>query len=198
MRIVSTLLFSLFAFGGSITSFAATGTIGDRGERIPVLPVATQLSQAGESKDAFVMRMGMWFRNFTTTSGYEACGYLAQSSTGQYGVVINTSNSQLGCGLVGTVPPGFTRLDETIHSHPVVKRLDINANDRAFLQARQASFKPVPQRMRTNVDPRVFSKEDYASGPGYLVTDERVLYQRGAGTAQEVGILPPAPPQTAK
>ena len=169
---------------------AAKSTIG-RGESVNVIPMVTTLSEPGESKDAFVMRLAQWFRNFTVTSGYEACGTLASASDGRFGIVITTSHSQVGCAVAKLVPDGFVATDETVHSHPVQRRLTASGNDRAFAQAASNSSRRVARQFRVSGNPERFSRADFAAGPGYLVTATRVMHQRGAGNVREVGLLPP-------
>lgn len=188
MRLIAALL--LF-FCLTVDAAAATLRFGQRGETLPVFKVTTFYSQEGETLDAFALRMGVWFRNFTTTSGYEACGLIFASSTeeGKWALPIFTNNSQIGCAMPETTLEGYALTKETIHSHPVEKMVEPNANDRIFLQGQSDRFH-VERRQRRNVDPRTFSNTDFAGGPGYLVTDGKVLYQAGPKSVREVGVLP--------
>ena len=188
MRLLVALL--LF-FCLTVDAAAATLRFGQRGETLPVFKVATFHSNEGETLDAFALRMGVWFRNFTTTSGYEACGLVFESATekGRWALPIYTNHSQIGCAMPETALEGYARTGDTIHSHPVEKMVEPNANDRIFLQGQSAQFNP-ERRHRRNVDPRTFSHTDFASGPGYLVTDGKVLYQAGPKAVREVGVLP--------
>lgn len=168
---------------------AAIASIGN-GELVMVLPIAATRSAAGESLDSFAMRVAPWFRNFTASSGFEACGRFGRSAAGQFSIVITTSNAQVGCANGNLFLDGFEDTGETIHSHPQVRRFVAEGNDRAFLRATIRGSRPVPLRQRLNGGGLTFSESDFESGPGYLVTASKVLHQRGKGTVREVGELP--------
>lgn len=163
---------------------------GLRGEVLPVAKVHTIYSQEGETLDAFVLRLGVWFRNFTTTSGYEACGTLFQSSDGRYALPIFTNNSQIGCATPVVSLEGFVATNQSVHSHPVEKSATPNAQDKIFIRGTSQRFS-AEYRQRRNLDPRTFSDIDFAGGPGFLVADGRVLHQSGPGSVRLVGELPP-------
>lgn len=167
---------------------AANAIIGN-GAQVMVLPLVATRSAQGESLDAFAMRVAPWFRNFTATSSFEACGRVGRSADGQFSIVITTSHAQVGCANANMFLEGFEDTGETIHSHPQVRRYVAKGNDRAFLRASLGGSRPVPLRQRLNGGGLTFSEPDFASGPGYLVTASKVLHQRGKGTVREVGEL---------
>ncbi len=168
---------------------------GHRGEVLPVSKIATFESREGEDLEAFVMRMGGWFRTFTTSSGYEACAYILKAADGsdRWAMPVYTNTSQIGCVMGEVAVEGFVATGETIHSHPVERRIDPNAQDRVFMAGQSKRFN-VERRQRRGVDPRTFSDTDFESGAGYLVADDKVLYQNGRASVREVGVLPAADP----
>lgn len=165
-------------------------SIGGQGEYAPVIAVAPVVAKPGESDADFLLRAGRWMRNFTTGSGYEACSQVCRAPSGGLGLLVSTSNSQIGCGLTGECPDGYTATPDSIHSHPVVSRLKMNDVDRAFMRARRPGQNVKRQEAFTGAR-MTFSGPDYASGPGYLVTDDVLLYQNGPGTSRKVADLGP-------
>lgn len=174
---------------GSPGISVANATIG-RGETIAVIPLVSMRSLPGDTLDTFALRAAPWFRNFTATSGYEACGQIGVSAEGQFGVIVTTSHAQVGCASPMLFLEGFSATGETIHSHPVLRRYVAKGNDRAFLRAALASSGNVPLRLRVSGNREAFSAPDFASGPGYLVTASQVLHQRGRDSVRQVGALP--------
>jgi hypothetical protein len=194
MRLLSALLFGLALVAGSASAHNNV-QFGLRGETLPLTKLTTLQSQEGETLDAFALRAGVWFRNFTTSSGYEACGpvLVAKEDEGRWAIPVFSNLSQIGCVMPETAVEGFVATGQTIHSHPVVPMVTPNAQDKLFISGQSTRFN-AERRQRRTVDPRVFSKTDFESGPGYLVTDGKVLHQNGPSAVREVGVLPAVEP----
>ena len=189
MKFVLAWVLLMFA----LPSWAQLAVVGQRGEKVPSMKVADVVMKADESEAEFLQRTGIWLRNFTTSSGYEACSKVCRSPTGQMGFRISTSNSHVGCVVVdqNACPDNMSPVGDSMHSHPVANQVEMNANDRILLMVRGNSMKKSQSRLFNNHHPDEFSKEDYASGPGYLVTKSKIWYQNGMGTQKLVLELPP-------
>ena len=189
MRLFALLLAAVLALVAG-PGFANTMVVGERGERVMVSQLTTLQSRQGEDLESFVLRAGVLFRNYTATMGYEACGLILQNGSGQWAIPVVTNHSQVACALPEPDLEGFTQTGMTIHSHPTQSTVVSNAADRAFASIRGKGSSPHRQHRRQSVNPNAFSSVDYASGPGYLVVGDRVMFQQGRGTEREVGTLP--------
>lgn len=187
------LLAAALMFGMVLSANASTLKFGQRGETLPVFKIATFYSNEGETLDRFALRMGVWFRNFTTTSSYEACApiFASNEEPDRWAMPIYTNHSQVACAMPNDQLVGYTFTGQTIHSHPVGRQVTPNVRDRAFLQGQSARFLNNELRQRRLVDARTFSPTDFAGGPGYLVAHGKVLHQNGPKAVREVGALPP-------
>jgi len=189
MRLLTLLLISLLL--ASAPAHANQVRFGQRGEMLPLSKIVTLYSKDGETLDDFALRMGIWFRNFTTTSGYEACGPVLVNGTGNgWAVPVVTNLSQQGCVMGDHSVEGFANTGVTIHSHPVERLVAPNAQDRTFMRGQSARFE-AKRLSRLKTDPGVFSSTDFASGPGYLVANGQVMFQAGRKAVRVVGTLPP-------
>lgn len=126
--------------------------------------LTVEVSAQGESKEAFLVRVGRYMQGWTNRNDVEACGLIAESE-GRYAVAVNTQRMRDQC-LTGFVLPGWKHTGENIHSHPR-ERLA-----RGFRRSTQAHFSDV----------------DYLS-PGYLVANGHLFYQNGVGTDRVVSSL---------
>lgn len=185
------LLFALLMMMCTLPASAQMAVVGKRGEKVPAMKVADVVMKEGETEQEFLLRSAIWLRNFTATSGYEACSNICRSPDGQKGLRVITSNSQMGCAVIDVCPENMSMTTENIHSHPVSYRLNLNPNDRVLLMARGTSMKKPDVRIFNNRNPDVFSKEDFQAGSGYLVTRTKVWYQNGLGTEKIIMDLPP-------
>lgn len=190
MRLLSALFLGLALAAGSASAKDHV-QFGYRGEALPLTKLTTLHSREGETLDAFALRAGVWFRNFTTGSSYEACGPVMVSSQeeGRWAIPVFSNLSQLGCAMPEAVVEGFVATGETIHSHPVEKVVKPNARDRVFVAGQSNRFN-AERRQRRTVDSSKFSATDFASGAGYLVADNKVFYQNGPSSVRQVGELP--------
>ena len=115
---------------------------------------------------------------------------MAQSPDGErFGVRLGTSQGAMTCEMRrSNVPEGMTALRLSIHTHPHKRVVMPTASDVAFYAGTQASNGRMILRGRPEqVGGAYFSVGDYASGPGYLVSQGRVLYQEGKGTERDLG-----------
>ena len=151
---------------------------GSRGEQVFVSEMHTI---SAPTEKALVLKATDWMRNFTKSSSYEACANICRSPTsGEFSAILSSSHSQIGCGISrDRCPEGFVPVDRTVHSHPMSgNSLVLNDQDRQFMRVRVPG-RHVPQNLRFRADPRVFSKDDFDAGPGYLITEDEVLFQDG-------------------
>lgn len=154
---------------------------------LPYEHIADYASQAGETKQAFLLRMAPIFRVWADKTGMEACAEIGASDDGQYGLVVGTNHSHLGCVIDPTrVLPGMHATNETIHTHGRGVQFAPNAADMVMMDPQTAeSVDAVRAMRRPLLGGQVlnrFSAMDYASGPGYLATPTGLMYQHGDGT----------------
>ncbi len=152
--------------------------------------VAELVSEQGEHLEDFVLRIAPMLDRYTRETGFEACGMVAQSPDGErFGVRLGTSQGAMTCEMRrSNVPAGMTALRLSIHSHPHKPTILPTAADVAFYAGTQAANGRMVLRGRPQrVGGAFFSSGDYASGPGYLVSDGRVLYQEGKGSERDLG-----------
>lgn len=133
-------------------------------------------SLAGESRDAFFIRAGYELLVFSHNTNYEACGRFAVHRTKgeeQLAIRLWTNLAHKGCVVTLDAPPGFVAVGEHIHSHPTKSPVIFNKNDVTLTKGRYTLGASVPLFIND------FSPEDYAAGPGYLVADRKLQYQKG-------------------
>lgn len=189
-RLMPALL--LFGLVLPAAAWAQSVTFGPQGESIVATPVATVVAEPGESDEAFLLRRGKLFRGYTASTGFEACAQICRAPDGRLGLSVYTSGSQIGCAIINKCPEGMVETGESIHSHPQARAIRSNAADRAFMRARRPGAH-VPRYQVLGVEQKSrFSAVDYASGPGYLVDGDVMLYQNGYGKVRQVGVIPPA------
>lgn len=159
------------------------------------VPVGVWTSQAGESQDAFMLRLAVPMHAFTDRTGFEACGLIQHEIGGSRMRVYVTSNqSQIGCASVTVDDPSFAlpSRPETIHTHPGGHSITPNVNDAALFSGY------LPGRERYDLHSNQFSDRDFAVGPGYVVIPgaevfghPRLLHEdHGPETVSDLGRLP--------
>jgi hypothetical protein len=158
--------------------------------------VGTYTSHAGESRDAFVLRVAEALKAWTDETGTEACGPIAKEKDGTYYVQLTTEKAQTVCLRSTVMPAGMTYTGDNIHSHPWKdgrSQVKLTSHDLAVLEALgEVQLVDEMRRMGIRVvhaEPSTFSPDDYAGGPGYLVVRGQLLYQHGEGTAHQVATL---------
>lgn len=150
------------------------------------------VSTSGETKEAFMTRVGRFLAYYTKVRGWEACGMIQEKDEGEgWRVRLITNGSQLGCARIQFDTPGYVSTDQSIHSHP---------NEGSARVSRQDNLLQ-PQLMcgaYFNKRPHDFSDIDRRSGAGYLVAPARLfagpklLFQDG-GEAMLVSQLDTSP-----
>lgn len=162
---------------------------------LPYNQVSVEVSQPGESLDAFVVRIAPVFDAFTARTEWEACGELAQSEDGRYAVVIGSVQASLSCATSkDNVPVGFTAMGESVHSHPSTPDVRPTGSDQAI--QRMFGIRGLPYKVvEKNAGSKGFSPVDFEAGPGYLVVSGRVMHQQGLRTTREVGRLDTVAPR---
>lgn len=154
---------------------------------VNVWKIDNYTSNPGEDKLAFVRRVGAELQAWTTDTGLEGCGMFGANDQG-YTITLYTMHSQVVCAEGRAVAEGYTSTGETIHSHPTVPshQISLTAADRAALK-QVHMYALASMSVRTlPVEQFHFSMDDFASGAGYLVLNNRLLYQHGAGTEVEL------------
>jgi len=146
--------------------------------------VTELVSATGENQEQFLVRVARELHSLTAKTGFEHCGRIGVSEDG-FAVVITTNKSQIGCLVSQEVVDGYAPTALHIHSHPHVRRIRINKNDRVFLRQ--------PTRKLNSVQnlgyEETFPDTDYNGSPGYVVTSKALMYQHGPGTARVVAEL---------
>lgn len=158
---------------------------------LPYEHVSDQVSQPGETKQAFLLRMAPVLREWANQTGMEACAEIGASDDGRYGLVVGTNHSHLGCVIdPNRVLPGMHATNETIHTHGRGNAFSPNAADMVMMDAQTAQRVDAVRAMRRPLlggqTLNRFSAADYASGPGYLATPTGLIYQHGEGTDQVI------------
>lgn len=182
---------SLFA----LTAFEAHSH-GERGGMVEAKawPVAEYVSQEGETREEFVIRVAELLQKWTNENGVEACGFLA-SNGNTWGVKLLTLRNQISCiPDPRYVPAGMKAQDDTIHSHPNPEEDGYIYLNKATLDSLLAMGDNTFHRTRKR-NPRVkaqydFSSSDFKAGPGYMVMNGKLMYQKGRRNVEDLGMLP--------
>jgi len=155
---------------------------------VPERELVLMESAPGESKVAFLRRVGRVLADHADRTGHEACGQVCQNQdSSAFAVQVVTNDAHIMCAMWTTCPSGYLPTGTNIHAHcPQARLLRANAADAAFSGNRYRRGKTLPP-----CDPHRFSQQDFASGPGYLATPERLLYQAGRDAQDDLGALVP-------
>ena len=144
--------------------------------KVPIIPLQTMTSHQNETKIDFLVRVAHWLRAYSDKTGFEACARIARNDN-QYGVVITTSKSHIGCAINNTLlPETMTATVDTIHSHGIDKRQRITNGDKFFLPAGYTSNRI---NFISGQNTEHFSPVDYRGGSGYLAGSKGLYYQDG-------------------
>lgn len=157
----------------------------------PSLAVGVWTSLAGESKDAFVQRVGASLTAYTREHGVEVCGRLMKARAGTgWRLPVTTSDSHFGCLFVALDDFDYVATDETVHTHPYIGSAHPSVQDVALFPGHGMAV----GGMRQYLQPENFSAQDISAGPGYVIVPPsgpfgraKVLYQHGPGTVRQVG-----------
>ena len=153
----------------------------DGQNKVPIIYLSTMISKDGELKEDFIKRAASNMAAFTEKSGKEACSTIYKSQNGKTALYITTSNSQLGCVYTINPPEGFSKTEETLHTHPKARSSALTSDDRKFLMYQER------EETIVHFTPDHFSPFDEEIGPGYLAVDDTLHYQKD-------GILAPSVP----
>ena len=166
---------SLNASASNETLFANTEAVSIPGMgTLPYKFLFSAKSNIGESIDEFALRISPQLRAYTKETSYEACGVIATNGV-TYSVSVGSNLSHAFCATSKYFTEQGTQLaGMTIHSHPVAATYIVNKQDQALI----GRFERVGSRYNTGNAKRLFSKEDFASGAGYLVSPFGELYKQ--------------------
>jgi len=144
------------------------------------------VSEPGEPLEIFLKRLGLVLDAHTKATGHEACGMIGfQASTDRHAVALFTDGVQRGCSMrYSQVPAGFETTRESIHSHPYATLITLTDADRAWNRAHN----DVMHGTTVNIKPG-FSQGDFDAGPGWLVFQGTLQYQRGWSRVRRFGRL---------
>lgn len=189
MYLLRTIILLLLLSGMSGVAYA-TDDIHTWGKKVD------QLFQAeGESDEQFQVRTFQRMRRFTRDSGYEASGHFCRSEEGQMGITIFTWEAHFSAPTMKGCPlalGGWPTVLDFVHTHPLPGRYTFSEQDVTSENRKRAFFKKSTKSAqwvgRHSISQ--FSSDDYDVGPGWLVADDLVLYQRGRGTTKVVMRLP--------
>jgi hypothetical protein len=172
-------------FIGLAMAFAAGVVKANDGPKVVLVDEVVQTQS--ESFDQFLIRTAEELQDWAAKNKTEACGQLAQNDAGLWSVVIVSENAHAACGEPrGALLTGYHFVGKSIHVHPQKRSYIVNGSDSAMGDTGISIGMTVP------LEPEHYSKADYASGPGYLVTAGKLYYQHGEGTAEKVADLPSA------
>lgn len=156
-------------------------SVGSLRAQVQAEMVTIVISTEGETKEDFLRRAGGLMEGYTARTGFEACASVCQSST-RTGVFITSSKAHAYCAVTERCPSSnMVNTGESIHSHPQETLYVVNDNDAIFSNFRHK------RGDRKRVKPNLFSDQDYAGGPGYLITAGELRYQQGEGNERVVG-----------
>lgn len=139
-------------------------------------------SAEGETKVAFLKRVGAVLQTFSESTGYEACSKIwSNADATAWGVRITSARAHNTCVITNLSVAGMTATEEGIHSHPPLNRYRANETDLAFIGG------GVRLNEFVYTEGAEFSPKDFGLGAGYLVTRGSLLYQHGRGTVENMG-----------
>ncbi|WP_296246279.1 hypothetical protein [uncultured Stenotrophomonas sp.] len=157
-------------------------------------PVATYVSEPGEGKEAFLLRIASPVQEWTQSNEAEACAFIATDGE-RWGLKLITLRSQFECVFAyGVAPEGMTTTRETFHSHPPTNSggyITLTEATKAAAKALGDASLDRIKMMRVENEGE-FSERDFKAGPGYLITNGHLLFQDGRGKKhrREIGEIP--------
>lgn len=178
------IIAAIVAVAGLVMSVLPRPAFADSIASLPYTQLGVYTSEPGESLEAFVLRIRPVLVDYSKSTGFEACGGIAANADkSQFGIVLGTNLSHLGCAIYpDRVPEGLSYAGLTFHSHGLDRMYSMNRPDKIFTHNTAATT-----AIRVGGDNLFgFSETDFASGPGYLATPKGVLFQHGQGTTVDV------------
>lgn len=138
-------------------------------------------SEAGESLDAFALRIADPMSEWSSKTGAEACGAITRKGDA-YHVIVTTQGSQVQCDSQ-LVRKGWEYTGQTIHTH-AMPGADGALTVTPVTAQVSSGHLHAGERIKPVYGP---SGGDYETGPGYVVLGDVVVHQAGRGTDREVG-----------
>lgn len=135
--------------------------------------------ESASSVDEWIASIAPIAGEYTREHGTEVCGVIARDADGRLGIVLGTTGSPYSCGFShANVPDGFVSTGETFHTHPKSRGGKAKLT---MVQRRQFGSHRVSEKD--------FSPADYADGPGYVLTNDYLLFQNGPGSRRVVTVF---------
>lgn len=140
----------------------------------PFVELGALDSHPGEDLNVFLTRVAQAMDLFTRKTLHETCGVImVDPARSAWRVRLTTNRSHLSCVMVEFDEPGFIRMGEDIHSHPLIPG-GVHANAQDIVRRRDFACGE-----KIQIFDERFSSVDFEHGPGYLVSRGRLLYQHG-------------------
>lgn len=142
---------------------------------------------AAQDSGVFIEQVAREAAAWTDRTGFEVCGVLAEDAQGRMSMTLSTNYSQIQCLVVPTLmAPNTHRIDQ-FHTHPTP---DVNGRVVLHPYTQQLAQELGDTRFdgHTHIqldNPSGFSKQDLATGGGYLATAGRLLHA-ASGSAQDL------------
>lgn len=152
-------------------------------EPVAVERIDAVMSRPGETKEAYLLRAGSALAAYTSRTGFVGCGRIwANPESNAWGVQLTSNHSHVGCVLTSeTVGHDGWNPVEMIQSRSSKASFVVSRSDRLFLHEEAG----VGETWH-NDEP---SRQDLPAGPGYVVSQGRLLYQDGPDSVREIGAL---------
>ena len=152
--------------------------VADAGENAVRVTTTTSIAPAA-SVDDWIISIAPIAEAYTREHGVEVCGVIARAVDGRLGIVLGSTGSPYSCGFShANVPDGFISTGETFHTHP-----ESHGGKAKLTMAQRRQFGS------HRISEKDFSPADYADGPGYVLTNEYLLYQNGPDTRRVVTVF---------
>lgn len=142
----------------------------------PIRVLFEYKSPPGVSLDQAMLELSPRLREFADRTGFEACGEIAQSSSGQFGTIITTSLSKTVCAIDPLlVPEGMRSIGQSIHTHGKNEEGMLTRHDLRLRGENMDARSALRSRIKGQ-DIHHFSEADLKAEAGYLSIPSGVLY----------------------
>jgi hypothetical protein len=187
-------MFKTLAIAAFAVAAAFANVVAKADTTVQTWVLGTYTANAGETKDAFVLRVASVLKNWADTTGTEACGGLAKNADGALTITLITEKAQVVCVFSPTAPAGTTYVGESMHCHPPMPTnpdgvIALTDTDKTILYALGDHVNGKRSAHWVKAEPAGFSEPDYKGGPGYLVSQDKLLYQHGENTSTVIANL---------
>jgi hypothetical protein len=146
----------------------------------PIVLTSLQSFESSPNEDevTFLKRVGVFMQTYSHENKVETCASIWKNSkTGAYALQVFTSNAHTGCVLVTENPKNnsdWVKEDDTVHSHPV-------GQDGVVLNEADSVLTGEPVGTKKVLFNATFSQEDKDAGPGFLIANRHLQYQKDGG-----------------